>query len=262
MNLHFYKFHGNGNDFIILDNRDNTIKLSTSQINKLCNRRFGIGADGLMLLSVSEKDNFKMDYYNSDGNISSMCGNGGRCIVAFANLLGLAGSKMNFEAYDGIHNAVIEAETIQSTEWDVSLQLADVAGVKTGNNFYFLDTGSPHYVKFVEDVARIDVAVEGKKIRNSNQFKPHGTNVNFVDFSKDDITVRTYERGVEEETLSCGTGVTAAAIAVSLRTGQKSVSVKTTGGDFKISFDFKDDKFINVWLRGPARLVFEGNINI
>jgi len=262
MKLHFYKFHGNGNDFVIIDNRDSNIELSTSQINKLCNRRFGIGADGLMLLESSEKFDFSMVYYNSDGNLSSMCGNGGRCIAAFANMLGLVDSKMKFEASDGMHEAIIEDETFESKEWDVRLQLADVMNIETNSEFYFLDTGSPHYVEFVDDVSKIDVVNRGRLIRESEHFKPHGTNVNFVEKSNDSIIVRTYERGVEDETLSCGTGVTAAAIAASLQSGQSSVLVHTKGGDFSITFDFENTKFTNVWLRGPAQLVFEGNINI
>jgi diaminopimelate epimerase len=262
MKLHFYKFHGNGNDFIIIDNRDNTVVLSTSQIKNLCHRRFGIGADGLMMLVNSDILDFEMVYYNSDGNISSMCGNGGRCIAAFANMMGIVSKIMKFDAYDGAHKAVIENETQSGFEWDISLQLADIKDIEINNEFYFLDTGSPHYVKFVDNVADIDVNKEGKRIRDSYQFKPNGTNVNFVELVNNRIIVRTFERGVEQETLSCGTGVTAAAIAVSLQTGQKSVSVKTAGGNFKISFDFEDDKFSNVWLRGPAKLVFEGNINI
>jgi len=262
MNLHFYKFHGNGNDFVIIDNHSNNISLSKLQIEKLCNRRFGIGADGLILLSPSNEHDFKMVYYNSDGNLSSMCGNGGRCIAAFANMLGVVGSKMNFEAYDGIHEAIIEAETLKSAEWDVSLQLADVGDVEVNNRYYFLDTGSPHYVQFVDDVDKIDIATEGKAIRISEQFKPHGTNVNFVEKADNKIIVRTFERGVEEETLSCGTGVTAAAIATSLQSGARSVSVNTKGGDFTVNFDFIDKKFTNIWLRGPARLVYEGEINL
>ena len=262
MKLHFFKFHGNGNDFIIIDNRESDVKLSTFQINTLCNRRFGIGADGLMLLGSSEESDFRMVYYNSDGNVGSMCGNGGRCIAAFANMLNFVGSKMKFEASDGVHEAVIEDEILPSLEWDVSLQLADVVNVKKGRGFFFLDTGSPHYVEFVDDVSKINIVNEGRKIRNSAKFKPHGTNVNFVEFANDTIIVRTYERGVEDETLSCGTGVTAAAIATSLQSGQKSVLVNTKGGDFQVTFDFKDQMFTNVWLRGSARLVFEGDINV
>jgi len=262
MNLHFYKFHGNGNDFVIIDNRSNNISLSKLQIDNLCNRRIGVGADGLILLDKSNDYDFKMIYYNADGNVGSMCGNGGRCVAAFANMLGIVGAKMKFEAYDGVHEAVVEAETIQSVEWDISLQLADVIDVNVGNNYYFIDTGSPHYIEFVDDVAKIDIDRVGKIIRESDTFKPDGTNVNFVELADDNIIVRTYERGVEEETLSCGTGVTAAAIAASLQNGKRLISVHTKGGLFTVKFDFYNDKYTNVWLRGPARLVFDGEINI
>ncbi|MFK5854792.1 MAG: diaminopimelate epimerase [Bacteroidota bacterium] len=262
MNLHFYKFQGNGNDFIILDNSSNNISLNTMQINKLCDRRFGIGADGLILLSPSINYDFGMVYFNSDGNVSSMCGNGGRCIAAFANLRGIVGGKMKFDAYDGVHEAIIEKELVTATEWDVSLQLADVSSVDKNDSYYFLNTGSPHYVEFVDNVLDINMAVEGKKIRISNIFKPDGTNVNFVEIGDDSVFVRTFERGVEAETLSCGTGVTASAIAVFLQTGRNKVMVNTKGGNFEISFSYDDNVFTNIWLRGPATLVFEGNITV
>lgn len=271
MKIHFHKFQGNGNDFVLLDNRDNNIGLSTLQIQRLCSRRFGIGADGLMLVNISENYDFEMVYYNSDGKISSMCGNGGRCIAAFAKLLGIVGEEMVFEAYDGMHKAVIENDTIAGIEWDVSLQLADVLEVDKNEDYYFLDTGSPHYVEFVDKVAEIDVVAEGRKTRESERFAPGGTNVNFVELSRERIFVRTYERGVEEETLSCGTGVTAAAIAAFMETGQptlpvgrKDIPVHTTGGDFTVNFtyDADGDKFTDIWLRGPATLVLEGDVNI
>ncbi len=264
MNIHFYKFQGNGNDFIILDNTDNSIALSTSQIQRLCNRRFGIGADGLMLVNSSQNYDFEMVYYNSDGKISSMCGNGGRCIAAFTNLLGIVGNDMIFDAYDGIHKAVIENEKVSGRMWDISLQLADIEEVDKSDDYYFLDTGSPHYVEIVDKVAEIDVSVEGRKTRESERFAPDGTNVNFVELSRGRIFVRTYERGVEEETLSCGTGVTAAAIAAFLKTGQKGIPIHTTGGDFKVSFAYDTDesKFTDIWLRGPAELVFVGEVSV
>lgn len=262
MNIHFYKFQGNGNDFIILDNRGNYIDLNATQIQKLCNRRFGIGADGLMLVVVSAMYDFEMVYYNSDGNISSMCGNGGRCIAAFARLHGIVGDEMIFEAWDGLHKAVIESEIVAGESWDVSLQLADVLDVDKNDDYYFLDTGSPHYVEFVDKAAEINVEIEGKKTRESERFAPGGTNVNFVEISPERIFVRTFERGVEEETLSCGTGVTAAAIAAFLETGQKGIPIHTTGGDFTVSFTQNGDKFTDVWLRGPAKLVFEGNVSV
>jgi len=262
MNMHFHKFQGNGNDFILLDNRNNNFDLTAAQVQKICDRRFGIGADGLMLINVSAKYDFKMVYYNSDGNISSMCGNGGRCIAAFSKFIGLVGDEMIFEAWDGLHKAIIESEIIAGKIWDVRLQLADVVDVDKNEDYYFLDTGSPHYVEFVNNTAEIDVATEGKKTRDSERFAPMGTNVNFVEISKDRIFVRTYERGVEEETLSCGTGVTASAIAVFLETGRKNVPVHTTGGDFTVSFNHDEDKFTDVWLRGPAELVFEGDMGV
>ncbi len=258
MNIHFYKFHGNGNDFIIIDNRTNTITLNTLQIKTLCKRRFGLGADGLMILANSEKYDFEMRYYNSDGNLGSMCGNGGRCIAAFANMIGLVGNNMKFTAFDGVHEAVIKAVNIPFVEWDVKLQLANVSDVNRNKNSFFLDTGSPHYVEFVDNVSDINVNVDGKKIRNSNQFKPNGTNVNFVELSNDKIFVRTFERGVEQETFSCGTGVTASAIATYLHYDKKPTKIHTKGGDFKISFNHENNEFTNVWIQGAARFVFEG----
>ncbi|MBC8321757.1 MAG: diaminopimelate epimerase [Bacteroidetes bacterium] len=263
MKIHFHKFQGNGNDFVILDNRSNKLLLSKLQIQRICNRKFGIGADGLMLVNISQKYDFEMVYYNSDGNISSMCGNGGRCIAAFTNLIGLSDNEMVFEAYDGPHKAIIEKEIVAGKEWDVSLQLTDVNEVEENEGYYFLDTGSPHYVEFVDKAAEIDVAHEGRKTRQSERFAPDGTNVNFVELSKERLFVRTYERGVEEETLSCGTGVAAAAIAAFLETGKEVVSIHTAGGDFKVSFtQSKGDnskRFTNIWLRGPAEFVFEGD---
>ncbi len=264
MDIHFYKFHGNGNDFIIIDGRSNALTLSSVQINKLCNRRFGVGADGLMLLANSEEYDFKMMYYNSDGKISSMCGNGGRCIAAYAYMLGITGKKINFEAYDGVHEAVIEAETIPLVEYDVSLHMANVNFVEKNNDYYFLDTGSPHYVTFVSNVAGVNVTTDGKTIRKSEPFARKGTNVDFVELRGDDIFVRTYERGVEKETLSCGTGVTASAIAAFYRTGKTRVDINTKGGDFTVDFiyDTENEMFTNIWLRGPAHVVFEGDLHI
>lgn len=262
MNIHFHKFQGNGNDFILLDNRNNNIHITNAQVQKLCNRRFGIGADGLMIVNASANYDFEMIYYNSDGNISSMCGNGGRCIVAFCKLIGLVGDEMIFEAWDGLHKASIKSEIKSGKLWDVNLQLVDVVEVEKNEDYYFLNTGSPHYVEFVDNTAEIDVVTEGKKTRESELFAPEGTNVNFVEVSKDRIFVRTYERGVEGETLSCGTGVTAAAIAAFMQTGRKDIPIHTTGGDFTVGFDYDGDKFTNVWLRGPAELVFEGYFRV
>lgn len=263
--MHFYKFHGNGNDFIIIENRDGSLNLTNAEIMELCDRKFGIGADGLMLLLNSSELDFEMVYYNSDGNVGSMCGNGGRCIAAFAYSLGLVGSKMKFMAIDGAHEAEVVGVISDGSEWDIKLQLSDVISVDSNDGYYFLDTGSPHYVEFVGKVAEIDVNTEGRKTRYSEKFAPDGTNVNFVENADDRIFVRTYERGVEQETLSCGTGVTAASIATFLENGKSNICVHTTGGDFRVDFHHSKengkDIFKEIWLRGPATLVYEGEIN-
>ncbi len=262
MNVSFSKFQGNGNDFVIIDNRTGRIKLDSKTIRRICDRHFGIGADGVILLQNREGVDFEMLYYNSDGNIASMCGNGARCISAFANIMGIVGDKMNFMAFDGKHEARINHETAKNKIYDVSVSMGDITEVEKNKNFYFLDTGSPHYVEFVEKVSEIDVVKEGRKTRNSYRFSPDGTNVNFVEVSNDRIFVRTYERGVEDETLSCGTGVTASAIAAFLETGKKDFQIHTTGGEFRVDFQEQNENFISVWLSGPAELVFEGEIEV
>lgn len=209
--MQFYKYQGTGNDFIIIDNRD--LKFNRSDnglVAKLCHRRFGIGADGLMLLQNKTGYDFEMVYYNADGNQSSMCGNGGRCIVEFARTLGLVKEKTLFYAIDGEHEAVVKPNF-------VTLKMKDVNDVETNSDFYFLNTGSPHYVAFVNDLTNYDVVHEGKKIRYNNRFKADGTNVNFIEKIGGGLFVRTYERGVEDETYSCGTGVTAAALVAAIK---------------------------------------------
>jgi diaminopimelate epimerase len=262
MKFSFSKYQGNGNDFVIIDDLKSEIELSSSQIRKICDRHFGIGADGLMLLRHSEKFHFKMLYYNSDGHLSSMCGNGGRCIAAFAFSSEIAPSKMVFDAYDGKHEAVIEQIFTEKNEMDVSLKMADVKQFEKNDSFYFIDTGSPHYVEFVKKVAEIDVVNDGRKTRYSERFSPEGTNVNFVELSDKRIFVRTYERGVEDETLSCGTGVTASAIATYLETGKTGQKIHTTGGDFTVTFDENNKHFTNIWLRGPVKQVFQGSLEL
>lgn len=262
MKINFQKYQGNGNDFIIVDNRSGEILLTKEQIEHLCSRRFGIGADGLIIIASSEDADFEMLYYNSDGALSSMCGNGGRCAAMYAYVTGVAGKDMIFKAFDGLHQAVIEGECSRHI-CDVSLSMSDVKSIDKEDNFYFLDTGSPHYVEFVDRVAEIDVVSEGRKTRYSERFMPDGTNVNFVEMDDDRIFVRTYERGVEDETLSCGTGVTASAIVAYFINGKTSQMVHTTGGEFIVSFvPDPDGASTNVWLRGPAEAVFEGIIEI
>lgn len=259
MQLQFDKYQGTGNDFVLIDNRSGNIKLSTAQIAFLCDRRFGIGADGLMLLEHAEGYDFRMVYYNADGNESTMCGNGGRCIVAFAKKLGVVGNNASFIAIDGAHTATVNEDNT------ISLQMQDVQEIILGEGYTELNTGSPHYVVFVEDVKATDVFNTGRSIRNSERYQPKGINVNFVQRLADGgIHVRTYERGVEDETYSCGTGVTAAAIAASSNaTGHTSTNIKTPGGNLQVSFDKKDaNNIVNVILRGPATYVYSGSIAV
>ncbi|ULQ57391.1 diaminopimelate epimerase [Flavihumibacter rivuli] len=260
MDLHFYKYQGTGNDFVILDNRKGEYEgLSTRQIHFLCDRRFGIGADGLMLLNKKEGYDFEMKYYNSDGHEGSMCGNGGRCLVKFAFHSGIVRTNYVFSAIDGDHHAEIDEHGI------VRLKMKDVDQVLEHHGDAVLNTGSPHYVKAVRNLAEFDVFHKGREIRNSEAFREEGINVNFVEVqSKDEIMVRTYERGVEDETLSCGTGVTACALVnYHNEYGFNDVTVHTRGGRLSVEFDRNEDgTYTNVYLCGPAEKVFEGDITL
>jgi len=260
MKLIFYKYQGTGNDFIIIDNRNNNIELSKEQVNKLCDRRFGIGADGLMLMSDIPGYDFEMVYYNADGNRSTMCGNGGRCMVKFAYDSGLHRSEYFFKAIDGNHKA-----TIEDNGW-VDLKMKDVDKVEVLSfSDFVLDTGSPHYVKSVTHVWDTDVVKEGRDIRYSKRFADKGINVNFVQVDFDEsIAVRTYERGVEDETLSCGTGVTASALMFAHNdNGFNHVNVKTPGGNLAVEFEKTGEtSFENIWLCGPATFVFTAEIEV
>jgi diaminopimelate epimerase len=260
MILTFFKYQGTGNDFVILDNRENQIpELTTKQIRKLCDRRFGIGADGLMLLSKKEGYDFEMIYYNADGKESTMCGNGGRCLVKFAWHMGIHKTLYHFLAIDGKHEAEIELNG------RVKLKMKDVDKIESHSNYAILNTGSPHYIKYEADVAGVDVVHKGREIRNSKEFVEEGINVNFLQpTDQDSIFVRTYERGVEDETLSCGTGVTAAALVSAHNdNGFNRVEVKTRGGHLSVEFEKDDDNhFHNIWLCGPAELVYKGMIEL
>lgn len=260
MKVQFHKYQGTGNDFIIIDNYHNEpISLSTDQIKKLCNRHFGIGADGLMFLNKKTGYDFDMLYYNADGNESSMCGNGGRCLVKFAHSSGIHKSEYHFTAIDGEHQAEIETNGL------VYLKMQDVHSVKQHGSYAILNTGSPHFVKFASNVENIDVVESGSGIRYSSEFEKEGINVNFVEtLDEDKIYVRTYERGVEDETLSCGTGVTAAALlSAHNENGFNTVNVKTPGGNLSVEFNKVDDEnFTDIWLCGPAIFVFKGEIEI
>ena len=260
MDIQFHKYQGTGNDFIILDNRDNSYsKLTPKNIRFLCDRKFGIGADGLMLLNEKTGYDFEMDYYNADGNESSMCGNGGRCLVRFAYHSGIRKNKFLFSAVDGAHNAEID------TNDGVCLKMKPVNDVEIHASHSILDTGSPHYVKHSVNVDALNVFEVGRSIRYSPAFEKNGINVNFVEpISNDTIYVRTYERGVENETLSCGTGVTASALIYAHNEkGFNRVEVKTPGGHLSVEFEKTDNQhFDDIWLCGPADFVFKGEIKI
>ena len=263
MQISFFKYQGTGNDFVMIDNRSAGYEqqLGAADVARICRRRMGVGADGLILLSPSDKGDFRMIYYNADGNESSMCGNGGRCIVAFAHQLGITGERCVFDAVDGLH----EAE--YAVGGQVRLRMISPHGYcEIGPGAKWIDTGSPHYVAFSQqDLSGMDVFGLGRAIRYSPAFAPGGTNVNFVNvLNKGQIRVRTYERGVEDETLSCGTGVTACAYLYlqDMAPDLDAVSVQTEGGDLRVEVLNRSTSTEEVWLCGPAIRVFAGNIEI
>ncbi|ANH81450.1 diaminopimelate epimerase [Niabella ginsenosidivorans] len=259
MEITFYKYQGTGNDFVLADNRRNHCsRLTEEQIKHICDRRFGIGADGFMLLNEKEGYDFEMVYYNADGWEGSMCGNGGRCIVKFANDLGIKKNRYVFLATDGPHEATLEGDA-------VSLKMKDVEGIRKYKTDSVLNTGSPHYVQLEPDVMSLDVVKEGQRIRYSKEYTDEGINVNFVQVKEDgSLIVRTYERGVENETYSCGTGVTAAALVFHHNdNGFNSIDIETIGGKLNVRYHRElDGSFNNIWLKGPALQVFKGTINI
>jgi diaminopimelate epimerase len=256
----FYKYQGTGNDFIMVDDRDNSFdREDTVLVNKLCHRRFGIGADGLILLRNSKGYDFEMIYYNSDGSESSMCGNGGRCIIKFAHDLGIIGDDCSFLAVDGPHQGLIRANGI------VHLKMKNVDEIWSQNSDYVMNTGSPHYIIFARNISDIDIVPAAQQIRYNETYKKDGINVNFAEPLKSNhIAVRTYERGVEDETYSCGTGVVAASLAHYLQSGgtEKSIDVDVKGGKLRVTFDAHNNQFSNIFLIGPAEKVFEGHIAI
>ncbi|MGA0558369.1 diaminopimelate epimerase [Larkinella sp. VNQ87] len=256
--MSFYKYQGTGNDFILIDDRDESFPVSQERIAHLCHRRFGVGADGLILLQNHPEYDFRMVYFNADGAEGSMCGNGGRCIVRFAHDLGLFEKQTRFLAVDGEHEAVVDGG-------EVSLKMNEIAGIEQHPDYTFLNTGSPHYVKIVEDVEAMDVVAEGRPVRYSERFAPGGTNANFIEPIGDNtLFVRTYERGVEEETYSCGTGVTASALVAHRQLGMQSpVSIQTLGGNLRVSFRTRDDgSFTDLYLIGPAVRVYSGAVDV
>lgn len=258
MIIPFYKYQGSGNDFIMIDNRKQIFpKENTDFINRLCDRHFGIGADGLILLENDDSSDFSMVYFNADGNQSTMCGNGGRCIVSFAKELKIIGPETKFNAIDGLHKASIKNEI-------VSLQMIDVKEVKLFENYAYTDTGSPHHVQIVSNVLNYPVVKEGRDIRN-DLYGKEGSNVNFVqELGNNTFKVRTYERGVENETLACGTGVTAVAIVMDAlgKTNGNKVTLLAEGGKLSVSFNKIQGEYRNIILHGPAKKVFEGEIEL
>ncbi len=263
MDVTFYKYHGAGNDFILVDNRNQNINPNnTAQIKLLCDRHFGIGADGLMLIENSEVADFEMLYFNADGNLGSLCGNGSRCAVQFCVDLGIVKSEtITFLASDGLHQAKIPGEG------QVSISMRDLGIPEKHFQGWFLNTGSPHLVCLTnKNLDKMDVYNLGRELRHSNKYKPSGTNVNFVEVLENNkLRIRTFERGVEQETLACGTGVTAVAAVHAYRNelmGNQLIDIEALGGHLNVSFSHESDGFKNVWLTGPAKFVFRGIVEI
>jgi diaminopimelate epimerase len=258
MQIEFYKYQGTGNDFILVDNRRSIFpKKDTKLIQRLCDRRFGIGADGLILLENDSSADFSMVYYNADGLPGSLCGNGGRCIVSFASYLGIIGNRTTFLAVDGMHEATIDGNLI-------SLKMNDVHEVRRKPQYVFLDTGSPHHVQLVEQLDAVEVREEGARLRYGLYGKK-GSNINFVEpVSHDRFAVRTYERGVEDETMSCGTGVTAVALGMFHigKTDKTRVEIETPGGQLHVMFEPDGTTYRNIYLKGPAQQVFKGCMDV
>jgi diaminopimelate epimerase len=256
----FYKFHGSGNDFIMLDGRQGNEMLSPETVAFLCHRHFGIGADGLIVVALKEGYDFEMIYFNSDGSPALMCGNGARCAAAFASMLGISGKNPVFLAGDGPHRAKI----IQNPEndWIVEISMGNVLMPLYFGKQTEINTGTPHLVNIVDDVNKIDVIAEGRRIRYSDKYSEKGINVDWLGFDNNLIKVRTYERGVENETLSCGTGVTACAVVAALATEKSTFKIETRGGLLSVSMKKDKDLFRDIVLTGPVKFVFKGEINL
>ena len=256
MTVEFYKYHGTGNDFVLIDNRSlffdkNNIEL----ISKICSRHIGVGADGLILLEDDNLYDFKMIYFNSDGKQTSMCGNGGRCIISFAKKLNIIDDKANFMAIDGIHEGIINNNLIK-------IKMNTVSEIQNINTGFLLDTGSPHFVKFCDSIDNINVFEFGRELRNNKEISEDGVNINFTEvIDNSSIKVRTYERGVENETLSCGTGVIASALSAYKKglVDTNRIKINTLGGELFVSFEF-NNIYKNIWLEGPAIEVYKGQI--
>ena len=258
MKINFDKYHGCGNDFIIINNLSNTFpKDSENQIKKICNRRFGIGADGLILINYNDKFPFEMIYYNSDGKISTMCGNGGRCVMHYCYSNDIIDNKSEFLACDGIHYGIVNDNYVK-------VSMSEVDGYEKYNDYLFLNTGSPHLVKFVDDVSSLDLINISRNIQKSNRFD-NGVNVNLVSRKNDNLyQIRTYERGVEDETLSCGTGAVASALALNILSliNSKTVNLDTKGGLLTVDFNKSNSKYTDIHLSGKVKKVFTGILEL
>jgi diaminopimelate epimerase len=268
--IHFRKYQATGNDFVLIDNRSGSYSFSKNQIEKICDRRFGVGGDGLMLIEKHPTLDFNLTYYNRDGS-QSLCGNGSRAAVMMASSLGMLKGKTTFNAYDGSHDAeLLSNDTVR-------LKMNDVKEVKRIGEDVFINTGSPHIVRFVKNISDYPVVEEGRKIRFNDEYKPGGTNANFVELmGANSLSVRTYERGVEDETLSCGTGVTASALAASLLGYTSPIAIKVPGGELTVEFKRQGAEsigqaglptgqagsFHDIFLIGPAKMVFEGDLEL
>lgn len=252
----FSKYHGAGNDFIMINAMNEELLLSEEIILKMCDRRTGIGADGLIVMMPSETHDFRMRYYNCDGKESTFCGNGGRCIAAFAHQQGIIKKHATYEAVDGTHKARVKE--ISPNEYHVELTMRDIMSYKLENDSLLIDTGSPHYVKKVKDLYGLDVINKGAEIRYDKNISEDGVNVDFLLNKEGKIYIRTYERGVENETLACGTGVTASAIAASLWFGGNDIDIYTMIAKLNVKFEMENNCFKNVVLSGPATHVFDG----
>lgn len=257
MKINFFKYQGTGNDFVMIDNRESIFdKNNLELVSRLCDRKFGIGADGLILIENHESLDFDLIYFNADGT-KSFCGNGSRCAVAFAKYLNIIKSNTTFNAIDGIHEAIIHGDIVE-------LKMGNVEMIEKGGDYFFINTGSPHYIEYKDDIQKLDIIQEAHKIRYNSRFREQGTNVNYVQKNNNTLEIRTYERGVEDETLSCGTGATAVALSGALKHSMESpIAIKVQGGDLKIKFNkLSDQKFNDIWLIGKAESVYSGEIEV
>lgn len=249
--IKFYKYQGTGNDFVMIDNRQNQFDNTNLElVRAMCDRRFGVGADGLILIENSDSADFYCNYFNSDGS-KSFCGNGARCAVAFSNFLGVIGDSTRFDAIDGLHEANI-------VDGKIHLKMGNVSDVEKGSDYVFIDTGSPHYIRFVDDLKDWDIYGFGREIRYSDKYKAEGTNVNLVQKNGDQLILQTYERGVENETYSCGTGATAVALAHFEDSDLDHVTIQVKGGVLEVKAEKSENGYTNIWLIGPGEQVFEG----